>query len=443
MLCGEPTDSEDQMPEEQLQVESAWPKYPDYMIDLVPVQATARVWHGDTLLAESDRALRIEETAHVDRLYFPEDDVRWEHFEPSVAHTVCPFKGVADYWTLTAADPAETNIVWTYREPFDEVTGIAGYVAFYQERLRIELEESWPGEGPTASTTIRFPAWGDARDLLRLIDVEPNGPTSFVAPPYRDTTRNVVEGGQMLAQAVVAASKTIPAQRVTSAYMIFSKAAAFDAPLDLDVEVLRGGRSFSTVEVRVNQDDKLRSAGLLMLDAGAADTIRANVAMPAVAGPEDAVPLDMRVTGRDLRVVDGAYDPDPDRIGPPELYVWCRFREDPGEQYLHAALMAQSTTHWTIAAAMRPHAGYGEADAHVTLSTGIMSIAMAFHEPVDVTEWLLYANPAIYAGLGLAQGEGHVFTRDGKLVASYSVQGMIRGFAHEPGNLGLDATNAM
>ena len=44
--------------------------------------------------------------------------------------------------------------------------------------------------------------------------------------------------------------------------MNFSKAAAFDAPLDVHVDVLRRGRTFSTVEVRVNQDDKLRSVGL-------------------------------------------------------------------------------------------------------------------------------------------------------------------------------------
>ena len=39
----------------------------------------------------------------------------------------------------------------------------------------------------------------------------------------------------------------------------------------------------------------------------------------------------MRVTGRELRVVDGAYDPDPDRIGPPEIYAWMRFLETPAE----------------------------------------------------------------------------------------------------------------
>jgi uncharacterized protein (DUF427 family)/acyl-CoA thioesterase len=424
-------------------IESAWKKYPDYRIDLVPCQATARAWSGDLLLAESDSCLRLEEVRHVDRLYFPEADVRWELFEPTDHHSVCPFKGEADYWSLIGGDRREDNVVWAYPAPFDEVGGIKGYVAFYQDRVRIELEDHWPGAHRRAVTINRFPTWGDADDLVGLLDVQPTSPGHFVGPPYRDLSRNVVEGGQLLGQAVVAASKSTPKQRVTSAYLIFSKAATFDSPLDINVEVLRPGKTFSTVSVRVQQEDQLRTAGLLLLDAGSPDLIRADVDMPDVPGPYESEPFDMGVTGRDLRVVGGAYSNDPDRIGPPEIYSWIRFRDAPSERYLHTALMAQSTTHWTIAAAMLPHKGLGQADAHVTLSTGIMSIAMAFHDDVDVTGWLLYANQATFAGRGLAQGEGHVFTEAGDLVASYSVQGMIRGFTRQPAEMGLDSSTAM
>jgi acyl-CoA thioesterase II len=423
------------------QIESAWGRYPDYRIDLVPVPATARVWHGDVLVAESDACLRLEEIDHVDRLYFPEADVRWELFEATDHHSVCPFKGEADYWTLSGAEPPYENVVWTYRQPFPEVAGIEGYVAFYHERLRIVLDEQWPDERAPVST--RFPDWGDARDLLGLIDVEPAGPGRFVGAPWPKTRRNVVEGGQLLGQAIVAASKTIPNQRVTSATMIFSKAASFDDPLDVGVEVVRGGRTFSTVEVRIGQAEQLRSIGILLMDAGAPDVVRGTAVMPDVPGPLEAVPLDMGVTGRELRVVDAAYDPDPDRIGPPEIFTWVRFRDGPAAPYLHAALLAQSTTHWTIAAALRPHAGFGERDAHVTLSTGIMATSLALLDDVDVTRWLLYTNPAAYAGRGLAQGEGRVFTADGRLVATYSVQAMIRAFTAAPAAMGLDDTNAM
>ena len=119
-------------------IESAWGKYPGYEINLVPCTATARVWHGDLLLAESDACLRVEETKHVDRLYFPEEHVHWQHFEANDHHSICPFKGEADYWSLTATEQPEENLVWTYRRPFDEVGGIEGYVAFYHEKVRIE-----------------------------------------------------------------------------------------------------------------------------------------------------------------------------------------------------------------------------------------------------------------------------------------------------------------
>ncbi|HEY1466051.1 MAG TPA: DUF427 domain-containing protein [Acidimicrobiales bacterium] len=423
------------------QVESAWGKYPGYAIELVPFRGTARAWHDDLLIAESTSALRVLETDHVERLYFPESDVRFDLFEANDHHSICPFKGEADYWTLTAADPAQEDVIWAYPTPLDEVAGLKGHVGVYHERLRVELEERGTDERDV--NTTRVPTWGDAADLIQLIDVQPDGADRFVGPPYRDKTRNVVEGGQFLAQAIVAASKTMPEQRVTSAYMTFPKAASFDDPIDITVEKLRAGRTFSTLAIRAEQNGALCSPGLVLMDAGAPDTIADQVAMPDVPGPYESEPYDMRVLGRDLRIVDGAYSPDPNRDGPPVIYAWMRFRDAPTEQYLQRALVAQATTHWTIGAAMRPHHGFGEADAHVTMSTGIMSVGIAFHDDAPVTEWFLYANPAIWSGRGLAQGQGQVFSEDGRLLASYSVQAMIRRFTKAPDDMGKDASNAM
>jgi uncharacterized protein (DUF427 family)/acyl-CoA thioesterase len=425
------------------QVESAWGRYPGYRIDLVPFPGTARAWHDDVLLAESTSALRVLETDHVERVYFPEADVHFELFEANDHHSVCPFKGEADYWSLTATDPGVEDAVWAYPTPLDEVAGLKGHVGFYHERVRVELVERGTGDDERDVTVSRVPTWGDAHDLVQLIDVQSKGPGRFVGPPYRDKTRNVVEGGQFLAQAIVAASKTLPEQRVTSAYMTFPKSASFDAPIDLTVEQLRAGRTFSTLAIKAEQNGALCSPGLVLMDAGAPDTIADQVAMPDVPGPYESEPYDMRVLGRDLRVVDDAYSADPDRVGPPVIYAWMRFRDAPAEQYLQNALVAQATTHWTIAAAMRPHRGVTEDEAHVTLSTGIMSVGIAFHADAPVTEWFLYANPAIWSGRGLAQGQGQVFSQDGRLMASYTVQAMIRGFAKPPEAMGLDATNAM
>lgn len=425
-------------------IESAWVKRPDYRIDITELGQRARVWFDDLLLAESDRCRLLREQDHVDRLYFPKEDVRWDYFSLAEGvHTVCPFKGQADYWHLSAVSPAETNIVWEYPDPFDEVADISGYVCFYQDRTRITIDEPWPADPPGYERARRFPAWGDAAELVRLMDVEPTGSGHFVAPAHGVSARNVVEGGQLLGEAIVAASKTVPSQRVTSAFMTFSKSVAFDQTQELTVSVPRTGRTFSTVEVRVDQDGSFRSAALLLLGADVPDTIRGVAPMPSVPGPDQAVFLDMGVAGRELRIVDGAYDPDATRIGRPEIFAWCRFRDDPGPPCLHAALLAQSTTHWTIAAAMLPHPGFGEARAHVDLSTGVMSCAIAFHDHVDVRDWLLYANPAIYSGRGMAQGEGRVYTQDGRLVANYSCQVMIRSFDVTPTELGLDYANAM
>jgi acyl-CoA thioesterase-2 len=435
-------------------IESAWARFPGYRIDLVPWRGRGRVRRGDRVLAESDACLIVRESDHAEQLYFPESSVVWERFEATDHHTTCPFKGEADYWTLVASDPPLENVAWSYRTPFEEVAGLAGYVAFYADRLEVELVEEFPSE-PGHEVVHRVPSWGDAADLLRLVDVTPAGAGRFASPPYPDPpvgtffpqlrsqdARVVIEGGQLLGEAIVAASKTLPGQRVTSASMIFSRAARFDAAHEIQVEVLRHGRGFSTLETRTVQAGKLCSTGLLLLDAGAPDTIRGVVEPPDVPPPEACPQLDLGVTGRELRTVGDAYRRQ-DETGPAEIFTWARFRDAPAHDHLHAALLAHSTTHWTIAAAMRPHEGISEAQAHVTLSTGVLVTTIAFHDEVDVTDWLLYANPAIYAGRGLAQGEGRVFTRDGRLVASYSVQAMIRGFRTSPGGMGKDRADAM
>ena len=92
---------------------------------------------------------------------------------------------------------------------------------------------------------------------------------------------------------------------------------------------------------------------------------------------------------------------------------------------------------------MLPHPGYGEAMAHVSLSTGIMGVSIAFHDDIDVTQWHLYSNPAIHAGSGLCQGEGHIFREDGRLVASYTIHAMVRDFVQGPEAMGHDSSTAM
>ena len=83
----------------------------------------------------------------------------------------------------------------------------------------------------------------------------------------------------------------------------------------------------------------------------------------------------------------------------------------------------------------------GEAEAHVSLSTGPMSVAIAFHDDAPLDRWLLYANRATWSGRGLCQGEGRVFSQDGRLLASYSVQAMVRRFSSDTDDGGEGSDN--
>jgi acyl-CoA thioesterase-2 len=138
-------------------IESAWPSHPNYRIDLEAVPGIARVWYGDLLVAESSAALRVIETDHVHRLYFPEDDVHLDLFEENDHHSICPFKGEADYWTLTASESPAEDIFWTYRTPLAEVAGLAGYLGAYHEKAGVRVEIESPTTDGAGSTTHAFP----------------------------------------------------------------------------------------------------------------------------------------------------------------------------------------------------------------------------------------------------------------------------------------------
>jgi acyl-CoA thioesterase len=142
----------------------------------------------------------------------------------------------------------------------------------------------------------------------------------------------------------------------------------------------------------------------------------------------------MGVTGRDLRVVDGAYGDDADApVGPPVIDCWVRFRELPDDPPLHAGLMAQFMGHIPIATALRPHAGVGQSAAHRTLSMGINAIGLSVHRDVRADEWMLYHHHSTFAGDGMTHADCRVFTEGGELLASFSVEAMVRPFAEGDG----------
>ena len=243
-----------------------------------------------------------------------------------------------------------------------------------------------------------------------------------------DGVRPVVEGSQMLAQALVAASRYLPGRRAVSANMLFLRVADARTALLFEIDELSTGRSLSGLSIRVLQDDRCCAAGTLLMDATADDLVRHECAPPSVPGPYDYPAFDMSVTGRDVRFVDDAYGDSDAPPGPPVVDCWVRFRNVPDDSALHAALLAQFTGHVPIAAALRPHAGVDQSQAHRSLSMGINAINLSLHRDVRADEWMLYHHESTFAGDGMTHAACRVHNEAGDLLASFSVEAMVRRF---------------
>jgi uncharacterized protein (DUF427 family) len=93
------------------------------------------------LVVDSKRALMLFEDGHLPVWYFPIDDVRADVLEPSDKQTHCPYKGDASYWNLRVGDRVVKDAVWSYPEPISGREDIAGYKAFYFDKLDTWYEE--------------------------------------------------------------------------------------------------------------------------------------------------------------------------------------------------------------------------------------------------------------------------------------------------------------
>jgi uncharacterized protein (DUF427 family) len=128
-------------PQSKPKRESLYHKYPDYCVDLEQHSGRIRVTLAGETIADSERAVVVNETRHAPAIYFPREDVRLRHLEGTDHQTFCPFKGEAAYWSIRVGDHVEQNAVWTYPDPFDEVSALKDYVSFYQDRPGLQQEE--------------------------------------------------------------------------------------------------------------------------------------------------------------------------------------------------------------------------------------------------------------------------------------------------------------
>lgn len=112
---------------------------PDHPITIAPVDGTVVVRAGGAEIARTTNALRLKEATYPAVLYVPREDADMAMLEPTEHHTHCPYKGDASYFSIPAVGNAGVNAVWSYPAPYDAVAPIAGHLAFYADRVQVEV----------------------------------------------------------------------------------------------------------------------------------------------------------------------------------------------------------------------------------------------------------------------------------------------------------------
>jgi len=262
--------------------------------------------------------------------------------------------------------------------------------------------------------------------VLRL---EPIGERRYAVQNEGDaTTRNVVFGGQLLAQTIMAAAAHSPDKTVKTISIIFARSGRVDAPTEIDVETFHSGRTFASHTISAWQGDRLCSRALVLTHAHEPDLITHQSDMPVLA-PAHGEPVSDNAAfpGAEYVIADGVDLIDSSApIGPAELAVWYRSPQTPDHPLVNQAVLAWGTDGFLIGTAMRPHAGVGYDRAHLDLSTGVIGHTLTFHRPFSMRDWVLMSHESPFAGGGRSYGRCHIHDTTGTLVASYVQDNMIR-----------------
>ena len=116
---------------------------PYHRIDILDTSRHVRVIVNGETVADTTRARVLYETSLPPRWYIPREDVRMDLLQESDQRTGCAYKGYASYWSVGD----EENVVWSYADPLHEAERIKDYLAFFNERVDIEVDGE-PQERP-------------------------------------------------------------------------------------------------------------------------------------------------------------------------------------------------------------------------------------------------------------------------------------------------------
>ncbi len=277
-------------------------------------------------------------------------------------------------------------------------------------------------------------------DLIRLLDLEP-----IEMNIYRGRNRDIgtgrIFGGQVLAQGLVAARRTIEEDRVAhSLHGYFILPGDLEIPVVYFVDRLRDGTSFTTRRVTAIQHGRAifnMSASFHKIEDGPTH----QVPMPDVPPPEelpselqliremaDRIPASLRDVLTQDRPIDfrPVEQVDPFRPEPqaPVRHMWLRaIGTVPDDILMHQAILAYASDYGLLQTALLPH---GLSFRMPNMQVATLDHAIWFHRPFRIDDWLLYTmdSPAAAGARGFARGS--FFTRDGTLVASVAQEGLTR-----------------
>jgi acyl-CoA thioesterase-2 len=271
------------------------------------------------------------------------------------------------------------------------------------------------------------------RNLLDVLALVPAGDGVWRARSLGDMGDRLF-GGQVLAQALVAAQRATGAGLAHSLHACFLRRGTPHQPIELAVETLRRSRTFVTCRVTAKQE---RGAILEMLvsyheqepgpmhqipmdDVGEPEGESYERAMLQVMTPQgfegDDLPFELPV---EIRGVGGLFDTE---VKPPRARCWMRMRDAlPDDPVLHQCLFAYASDYAIMAPALNPH------PVPVTaMQSASLDHAIWFHRAFRIDEWLLLEGDSPVANDARGIGRGLLYTRDGTLVASCVQEGLLR-----------------
>ncbi|ESR23917.1 acyl-CoA thioesterase II [Lutibaculum baratangense] len=278
--------------------------------------------------------------------------------------------------------------------------------------------------------------------LLRILDLEQLEHNLFRGHSP-ETKWPRVYGGQVIGQALVAASRTVDGRRPHSLHAYFLLGGDPKAPIIYDVDRIRDGGSFTTrrvVAIQHGQAIFSMSVSFHKEEAG----LDHQAPMPDVPAPEDLpspeqaaemagdrLPAALRMYLTQERPIE--YRPvSLERYVSrkplqPAQNIWFRaVSELPADEQIHRCILAYASDMTLLDTSLLPH---GKAVFDPDMMAASLDHALWFHRPFRCDEWLLYAQDSTNAAGARGFSRGMIFRRDGTLVASVAQEGLIRPVA--------------